>query len=298
MLDAIINGVSKLAPPVIGGFNAIGSMLQGKDEADIARDNLALQRDNLDWQKSMQAESWRRDDNAVQRRVQDLSAAGINPLLAAGSAAGNASVVSTQAPQLDSRAAAKGGVGGMLSAGGSKLMDAMMMSKEFAVKDAQAQLLQAQASNVETDTMLKGSQNTGLVMQNDVYRLNNLFDLDSASDLKRGLVAYNRDVYRSVDRLVNRLESQKAKAAGELAQNQAIERLTAAGLDKATAEALAAGYSADVMKNMLEVSNVTLPAQIAGPYADVAGKVLGSTKSLLSLDVWLKSFLERNVPQK
>lgn len=56
---------------------------------------------NLDWEKTVQKENWSREDNAVQRRVQDLDKAGLSPTLAAGSAAGAGQVVNTQAPHLN-----------------------------------------------------------------------------------------------------------------------------------------------------------------------------------------------------
>lgn len=88
-----INGIAN-------GISAYNAKKDRSTNKDIARENLAYQQQNLDYQRAIQQQIFQREDTAVQRRKSDLLAAGMNPYLSATQpGAGAGSVVSTSAPQ-------------------------------------------------------------------------------------------------------------------------------------------------------------------------------------------------------
>lgn len=95
-LDSLAGGVGGL----VGGVTqAVTSYFNTKDtnktNRQIAEQNLGFQRENLDYQKALQQEIFQREDTAHQREIEDLRAAGINPLATAsgGNGANAGSVV-------------------------------------------------------------------------------------------------------------------------------------------------------------------------------------------------------------
>ena len=136
-----------------GGLIGLGSGIAGDIlNYKIGKDNLSLQQQNLDYQKYVQGITWNREDNAVQRRVADLKAAGLNPVLAAGSAANSGPIVSTQAPQRES--ITLGNKTELLNAA----MNLLRMKQDISTSVAQQKYLEAQKNQSDSATKLNDIQ--------------------------------------------------------------------------------------------------------------------------------------------
>lgn len=68
-----------------------------------AKENLAFQKENLEYQKQLQQQIFQREDTAYQRSVDDMSKAGLNPLTMTGTN-GAGQPIQTEAPQQDVQA--------------------------------------------------------------------------------------------------------------------------------------------------------------------------------------------------
>lgn len=109
---------SLLGAGVQAGSDVLINKANREHETRLNEQNIAFQRETNAKNEALMRESWLRDDNAVQRRTKDLEAAGMSPLLAAGSAAGNSGTVSMQSPEAKHRSEYKSPqVGAMLQQG-------------------------------------------------------------------------------------------------------------------------------------------------------------------------------------
>lgn len=97
------------------------------------------------WQRQAQEITWQREDNAAQRRVADLKAAGLSPVLAAGSAASTSAPIQIGAPQMG-------------ESGISKAAELMRMKQEVATSAAQALALQSQTNKNNMEALSAGKE--------------------------------------------------------------------------------------------------------------------------------------------
>lgn len=123
---------------IIGaGANLVGGLISGSQ-------NYKLGKRQLEWQKYAQQETWKREDNAVQRRAADLKAAGMNRLLAAGSGASASSPVHVDAPQAPDLS----GIGNPMLQYAQTKMTLAKQRADISQTEAQTQLLTGQLATV------------------------------------------------------------------------------------------------------------------------------------------------------
>lgn len=148
----------------LGGAMNIGStLLTNQANERIASENLAFQKENLEYQKELQQQIFEREDTAYQRKVDDLIKAGINPAVAAGgsgSAAG--SIVSTQAPHNDMKYQAP-----QFSLGSA--IDTLKSLKQIASIEEQTNVAKQQADYISSLKKKADAETVKLGLDNDFF---------------------------------------------------------------------------------------------------------------------------------
>lgn len=157
VLGSIGSIASAALPGVSSLIDTLGNMRNvdktNRTNKDIANQNLQFQNENLQYQKDLQKQIFAREDNSVQRRVDDLVAAGLSPTLAAGSAANAGQAIETQSLHNDysPQTMPTYGLSSMLGAG----LDALRAVGELNKQKAEINYLQDQSANVKADTANK-----------------------------------------------------------------------------------------------------------------------------------------------
>ena len=141
-------GIDDLAVGLLGG-SIVGGLIDtfvGKSASD---DNYKMQKKVLEYQKEAQQTAWRREDNAVQRRVADLRAAGLSPVLAAGQGAQASGPIQVTAPQYNKQWS----IGQALDKADAAM--ALMQGKaNIAYTDAQKDYIKKQMESIDLQNKL------------------------------------------------------------------------------------------------------------------------------------------------
>lgn len=157
-----------------GGANvgaAIGQYSLGKSAQDIDLQNLQFQKDLQSYNQALQKQIFAREDSSVQRRVADLKAAGLSPVLAAGQGARAGEAIKIQAPQQEVR-----GIGLKMAALGSfseisrTIMDTLATASQIDKTKAETdQISQTTPQIVELNTQkIEEAINKNKILSNTI----------------------------------------------------------------------------------------------------------------------------------
>lgn len=137
LLESLATGAA------MGGLSAVSGYINNERNIDMQRETNAQN-------QAMQYKAWDREDNAVQRRANDMAAAGFSPTLAAGNAAASSAPIKMESPQSQDwgSPAAAAGIQGAL--GVSQLSKTDMDNKRTA---ADIGKVGAETTNVQTNTL-------------------------------------------------------------------------------------------------------------------------------------------------
>lgn len=210
--------------PLILGASALGvNALSSGISSGL---NYKAQKANLEWQKYAQRKTWEREDNAVQRRIADLEAAGLSKVLAAGQGASSGPVVKTDAPQFQYPDQANNIIGAM---------NLMKMKADISKTDAERRYIDMQKSKARVEKLALIDKNRTEILNTDVRRAMNWHDLKIARKFNTrtnigGHVGQAINLYNAIENLFNKANTpatrRNIKGAGSWIKKKLFEYVT------------------------------------------------------------------------
>lgn len=180
-IGGIINGVTGI----------IGTAMTNSANKQIAQENLEYQKEVQEYNKALQQEIFRREDNAIQRRALDLEKAGLSKTLAAGQGANAGEVVALN-PLNNQHRPDYAGYSQAVQATLDYLLNARRTSAEAAYFDSQARLIKEKERGERITNDINeayGMQNAGAEYQLTLGKLSelnqNLENLKTTNSLNR-----------------------------------------------------------------------------------------------------------------
>nr|QJB19720.1 MAG: DNA pilot protein [Microvirus sp.] len=211
---------------IVGGAGALlglaGTSSTNAANKEIAKMNIDMQKETNAKNEALMREQWGREDNAVQRRARDLAAAGMSPLLAAGSAASAGGIVSMTAPQsrqVVQKSSLEGAVSGLYQGmmAQQSMMDMLARQQQVLIAQGSLELQQREQLNRDlgsaqqrqlADIALKYEDKTKLsnLLKTEIANQADMYNLTESQRLKLRTTDQQDLQLKKLEQIVGKME--------------------------------------------------------------------------------------------